>query len=46
MLGSFRVGAAGGTQILTIGTKDANGHFTTEPGLPVAFVPLVHGERN
>jgi protein-L-isoaspartate(D-aspartate) O-methyltransferase len=40
------VGAAGGTQILTVGTKDGDGRFTTEPGLPVAFVPLVHGERN
>jgi protein-L-isoaspartate(D-aspartate) O-methyltransferase len=40
------VGEPGGTQTLTVGTKDSDGEFTAEPGLPVAFVPLVHGQRN
>jgi protein-L-isoaspartate(D-aspartate) O-methyltransferase len=39
------VGTPGGSQVLTVGVKDADGAFSTEPGLPVAFVPLVHGSK-
>jgi len=40
------IGAQLGPQMLTLGVKDARGHFVSHPVLPVAFVPLLSSLEN